>query len=125
MTIKVAINDTGPLESASLTQWTLKTTWRLLVTKPPFLRLRSCCAKGLPAVLHVQRPRKNRRFLSAGYACHGECDDLLAVADVVVDCSPGKVGAANKEAYVRAGVKYIFRAEKSMPWRDFFIGQPR
>ena len=35
--------------------------------------------------------------------------DLLAIADVVVDCSPGKVGAQNLEKYKNAGIKYIFQ----------------
>ena len=54
-------------------------------------------------------PDRIAAFAEAGYTCHGGLSDLLAVADVVVDCSPGKVGAANKEAYVNAGVKYIFQ----------------
>ena len=34
--------------------------------------------------------------------------DLLSIADIVVDCSPGKVGAQNKDIYEKAGVRWIF-----------------
>jgi glyceraldehyde-3-phosphate dehydrogenase (NAD(P)) len=37
----------------------------------------------------------------------GDLDDLLAAADVVVDCAPKKFGAQNAERYKRAGVKFI------------------
>ena len=39
--------------------------------------------------------------------------DLLSIADVVVDCAPGKLGAENLEKYRSAGVKYIFQGEKN------------
>ena len=34
---------------------------------------------------------------------------MLSIADVVVDCAPGKLGAENLEKYRSAGVKYIFQ----------------
>lgn len=37
----------------------------------------------------------------------GNLNDLLAIADVVVDCAPKKFGAQNAEKYLQAGVKYI------------------
>jgi glyceraldehyde-3-phosphate dehydrogenase (NAD(P)) len=39
----------------------------------------------------------------------GTLDDLLAEVDVVVDCTPAKVGAANLGRYQSAGVKAIFQ----------------
>ena len=48
-------------------------------------------------------------FAAGGYQCEGGLSDLLEIADVVVDCSPGKVGASNKEKYLAADVKYIFQ----------------
>ncbi|NCV20301.1 MAG: hypothetical protein EBW42_16485, partial [Rhodobacterales bacterium] len=65
--------------------------------------------KDYPLYCTYNDPEKIAAFAPAGYTCHGGLDDLLAVADIVIDCSPGKVGAANKEAYVKAGVKYIFQ----------------
>ncbi|WP_441000473.1 type II glyceraldehyde-3-phosphate dehydrogenase [Fodinibius sp. SL11] len=37
----------------------------------------------------------------------GNLDDLVSIADVVVDCAPKKFGAQNAEKYRQAGVKYI------------------
>lgn len=43
----------------------------------------------------------------AGLHVAGTFDELLRQVDVVVDCTPKKVGAKNAEAYRRAGVKFI------------------
>jgi glyceraldehyde-3-phosphate dehydrogenase (NAD(P)) len=48
-------------------------------------------------------------FQEAGVEVAGTLDDLLSAADIVVDAAPGKLGAANKAAYERAGVKAIFQ----------------
>lgn len=45
----------------------------------------------------------------AGLDPSGVLDELLAAADVVVDATPKRVGAANKPAYEAAGVKAIFQ----------------
>jgi glyceraldehyde-3-phosphate dehydrogenase (NAD(P)) len=49
------------------------------------------------------------RFADQGYVCSGGLSDLLAISDVVVDCSPGKMGAENLAKYQAAGVKYMFQ----------------
>ncbi len=45
----------------------------------------------------------------AGIPVVGTLDDLLAGADVVVDCTPKGVGARNLERYRSAGIKSIFQ----------------
>lgn len=45
----------------------------------------------------------------AGLDPDGDLRDLLAEADVVVDATPKRVGAANKPVYEAAGVKAIFQ----------------
>ncbi|MDN2565550.1 type II glyceraldehyde-3-phosphate dehydrogenase [Aquibium sp. A9E412] len=44
---------------------------------------------------------------TAGLPVAGTLDDLLGVADVVVDCTPKGVGAANAETYRARGVKFV------------------
>lgn len=44
---------------------------------------------------------------AAGIKTMGTLDDLLAQADIIVDCAPKKFGAQNAERYRQAGVKYI------------------
>lgn len=45
----------------------------------------------------------------AGIAMAGTLDDLLADADVVVDCTPKRVAAKNIETYRRLGRKFILQ----------------
>jgi glyceraldehyde-3-phosphate dehydrogenase (NAD(P)) len=48
-------------------------------------------------------------FSSGGYECQGGLSDLLATADVVVDCAPSKMGVANLTKYKAAGIKHMFQ----------------
>jgi glyceraldehyde-3-phosphate dehydrogenase (NAD(P)) len=46
---------------------------------------------------------------NAGLKVAGTLDDLLGKADVVVDCTPKRLGAKNAERYRRQGVKFILQ----------------
>ncbi len=46
---------------------------------------------------------------AGGLSVAGTLDTLLARCDVVVDCTPKRIGAANKVAYERAGVRALFQ----------------
>lgn len=48
-----------------------------------------------------------RAMAQAGQPVAGDLADLLDLADVVVDCTPKHVGAANAEGYRRAGKPFI------------------
>lgn len=48
-------------------------------------------------------------FERAGIKVQGTLDDLLKKVDVIVDCTPGGVGAKNKELYDKAGVRSVFQ----------------
>ena len=48
-------------------------------------------------------------FENSHFVCKGGLTDLLSKSDVVIDCSPGKMGAANLKKYQEAGVKSIFQ----------------
>ena len=48
-------------------------------------------------------------FENSRFVCKGGLKDLLSKSDVVIDCSPGKMGAANLKKYQEAGVKSIFQ----------------
>lgn len=58
--------------------------------------------------LYVTVPENIRKFNDAGIGVHGTIDDLLKKVDIVVDCSPGGIGAEHKLMYEKAGVKAIF-----------------
>lgn len=65
--------------------------------------------KGYPLYCTYDEQERIDAFAQSGYKCHGGLSDLLAICDVVVDCSPGKVGASNLEKYRAAGRKWIFQ----------------
>ena len=65
--------------------------------------------KGFPLYCTFDDADRIARFAEQGYECHGGLADLLAIADVVVDCSPGKLGAENLAKYEKAGIKYMFQ----------------
>jgi len=111
MTIKVAINGYGTIGKRVADAVDAQDDMEIIgVTKTrPSFGCDLAVRKGYPLYCTYNDAAKIDAFEPAGYTCHGGLDDLLAVADVVVDCSPGKVGAANKEAYLKAGVKYIFQ----------------
>ena len=59
--------------------------------------------------LYAAIPDRVEAFEKARIEVEGTIEDLLDKADVVVDCSPGKVGAENKHLYEKKGVKAIFQ----------------
>lgn len=48
-----------------------------------------------------------------GVVVQGTLDDLLKQVNVMIDCTPKHVGAANKTVYDRAGVKSVFQGGES------------
>ena len=65
--------------------------------------------KGFPLYCTSDDPESITSFSSGGYDCQGGLSSLLSIADVVVDCSPGKMGAANLAKYKSTGIKFIFQ----------------
>lgn len=59
--------------------------------------------------IHAATPEASSRMASLGIPVKGSLDDLLDRVDVVVDCTPGKVGAGNRPKYKAAGVKSIWQ----------------
>ena len=70
-------------------------------------RVRMAVRKGIPVYAAI--PERAEEMRKAGIEVAGTIDDLLKDVDVVVDCTPAKVGAKNKELYAKAGVKAIFQ----------------
>ncbi|MCL7413624.1 MAG: type II glyceraldehyde-3-phosphate dehydrogenase [ANME-2 cluster archaeon] len=59
--------------------------------------------------LYAASSDKIDSFKKAGLEISGTLDDLLAGSDLVVDCTPGGVGAAYKELYQKHGIKAIWQ----------------
>ncbi|MFB6108693.1 MAG: type II glyceraldehyde-3-phosphate dehydrogenase [Haloplanus sp.] len=63
--------------------------------------------KGYP--LYAAIPERADRFDDAGVEVAGEVSDLVAAADVVVDCTPSGVGAENRDLYARHDTPAAFQ----------------
>ena len=107
MAIKVAINGYGTIGKRVADAVDAQDDMEIVgVTKTrPAFGCDLAVRKGYPIYCTFDDESRIKAFADAGYTCHGGLSDLLKVADIVVDCSPGKVGASNKATYVEAGVK--------------------
>jgi glyceraldehyde-3-phosphate dehydrogenase (NAD(P)) len=65
--------------------------------------------KGFPLYCTSDETKRISAFSESRFECRGGLSNLLSIADVVIDCSPGKVGEENLSKYRSAGVKYIFQ----------------
>jgi glyceraldehyde-3-phosphate dehydrogenase (NAD(P)) len=68
-------------------------------------RLRTAVQKGFKLFSSVEGSADAMR--KAGFAVAGTLDGLLSEADVVVDCTPKRIGAKNAEYYRKLGIKFI------------------
>ncbi len=59
--------------------------------------------------IYMSAPNRESLFEDAGIKVKGSIDDLYNKADIIVDCTPGGVGAKNKEDYQKEGIKGIFQ----------------
>lgn len=111
MVVKVAINGYGTIGKRVADAVDAQNDMEIVgVTKTrPAFGCDLAVKKGYPIYCTYDDEAKISAFAEAGYECHGGLSDLLAIADVVVDCSPGKVGASNMEKYRDAKVKWIFQ----------------
>lgn len=70
-------------------------------------RIRMVVQRGLPvfapSAAHAEQMR------AADIDVSGTLEDLLGFVDVIVDCTPKRVGAENAERYRKAGVKFVLQ----------------
>jgi len=58
--------------------------------------------------VYCSSPDRLDHMRKGGIEVEGLITDIIKDVDVVVDCTPAKIGAKNKEIYVKYGVKAIF-----------------
>ncbi|MCP1661653.1 glyceraldehyde-3-phosphate dehydrogenase (NAD(P)) [Methanocalculus sp. AMF5] len=64
-------------------------------------------ARGFP--LYIADITKKDAFEKAGLPVAGSVEEMLAACDIVVDATPGGVGAKNRALYEKAGIKAIWQ----------------
>lgn len=79
-------------------------------TKPDY-KANLAISKGYS--LYSSDSESTKTFSNSGYKISGETKDLLEKVDVIVDASPSKVGAINKEIYKNNNKKIIYQGGES------------
>jgi glyceraldehyde-3-phosphate dehydrogenase (NAD(P)) len=108
MVVKVAINGYGTIGKRVADAVTLQDDMKIVgvsKTRPTF-EAEIALKKGFP--LYVMSGRE-KNFEEAGFKVAGTIEDMLNGCDIVVDCTPGKVGIECKPMYEKAGVKAIYQ----------------
>jgi glyceraldehyde-3-phosphate dehydrogenase (NAD(P)) len=87
----------------------------------PTLSIRALKEKGMPYNLYLVDGADRAKFDSLGIPVSGTFDDLISKVDIMLDSSPGGVGAKNKELYEKKGVKAIFQGGEKNSVADVFF----
>lgn len=87
----------------------------------PTLSVRALKEKGMPYDLYLVEGADKAKFDSLGIPIAGTFEDLIGKVDVMLDSSPGGVGAKNKLLYEKAGVKAVFQGGEQNSVADVFF----
>ncbi|NCB30833.1 MAG: type II glyceraldehyde-3-phosphate dehydrogenase [Clostridia bacterium] len=87
----------------------------------PTLAIRALKEKGMPYDLYLVEDADKSKFDALHIPTAGTFNNLIGKVDIMLDSSPGGVGAKNKELYVKAGVKAIFQGGERNSVADVFF----
>ncbi|MDR1800463.1 MAG: type II glyceraldehyde-3-phosphate dehydrogenase [Lachnospiraceae bacterium] len=87
----------------------------------PTLAIRALKEKGMPYDLYLVDGADKSKFDELNIPVAGTFMDMLDKVDIVLDSSPGGIGAKNKEIYLKKGIKAIFQGGESNSVADVFF----
>ncbi len=87
----------------------------------PTLSIRALKEKGMPYSLFLVDGADKSKFDELDIPVSGTFEDLVGRVDIMLDSSPGGVGAKNKELYVKKGVKAVFQGGEKDSVADVFF----
>ena len=87
----------------------------------PTLPVRALKEQGMPYRLFCAVPDMAKNLEDADIPVSGMFEDLLGEVDVMLDASPGGIGAKNKEIYLKHGIKSIFQGGEKNEIADVFF----
>ena len=114
--IKVGINGYGTIGKRVAEAVTLQDDMKIvgIVKTKPTYELRGALDANFP--IYASTKSKIPFFEKYGVKVSGTTEDLVADADIIIDCTPGKLGVNNMEMYKSAGTKAIWQGgEKHAP----------
>ena len=107
--IKVAINGYGTIGKRVADAVTAQPDMEVIGVSKTRPNAEAFIAKSRGFPLYIADLSKKPAFEKAGIAVAGDVNDMLSKADIVVDATPGDVGAKNKPVYEKIGIKAIFQ----------------
>ena len=114
--IKVGINGYGTIGKRVAEAVMLQDDMKIvgIVKTKPTYELRGALDAGFPVFASTKS--KISFFEEKGVEVSGVTEDLVKIADVIIDCTPGKLGVNNMDMYKKAGTKAIWQGgEKHAP----------
>lgn len=87
----------------------------------PTLSIRALKEKGMPYDLYLVEGADKSKFDALDIPVVGTFDELIDKVDIMLDSSPGGVGAKNKELYEKKGVKAVFQGGEKNSVADVFF----
>lgn len=87
----------------------------------PTLSIRALKEKGMPYDLYLVEGADKAKFDTLNIPVAGTFEELVNKVDIMLDSSPGGVGAKNKEIYARLGKKAIFQGGEKNSVADVFF----
>lgn len=87
----------------------------------PTLSIRALKEKGMPYDLYLVEGADRGAFEKLEIPVSGTFEELVSKVDVMLDSSPGGVGAKNKEIYQKYGKKAIFQGGEKNSVADVFF----
>ncbi len=87
----------------------------------PTLSIRALKEKGMPYNLYLVDSADKDKFHELNIPVSGTFKELVDKVDIMLDSSPGGIGAKNKELYEQKGVKAIFQGGEENSIADVFF----
>lgn len=87
----------------------------------PTLSIRALKEKGMPYDLYLVEGADRSKFDALKIPVSGTFEELVGKVDIMLDSSPGGVGAKNKELYEKKGVKAVFQGGEKNSVADVFF----
>jgi glyceraldehyde-3-phosphate dehydrogenase (NAD(P)) len=117
--IKVAINGYGTIGKRVADAVAAQKDMKVIGVSKTRPNAEAFVAKQRGYPLYIADLSKKAAFEKAGLKVAGSCEDMCKLADVVVDATPGDVGATNKPLYEKLGVKALWQGGEDHEIADF------
>ena len=107
--IKVAINGYGTIGKRVADAVAAQKDMKVIGVSKTRPNAEAFVAKQRGYPLFIADLSKKAAFEKSGLTVAGSVEDMCRLADVVVDATPGKVGATNKQLYEKLGVRAVWQ----------------